>query len=54
MIKTEVYKHDSSSELNKYIERKLKRGYKLISCNTKDIFWSFSTYLNETTLVWKI
>ena len=54
MIKTETYKHDSSRELNNHIERQIRRGYKLVSCSTKDIFWTFSTFLKETTLVWKI
>ncbi len=53
MIKTEVYKHDGSRDLDKYIERKIKMGYTLISCSTKDIFWTFSNFLKESTLVWK-
>ena len=53
MIKTEIYKHDSSRELNNHIERQIRRGYKLVSCSTKDIFWTFSIFLKETTLVWK-
>ncbi len=54
MIKAEVYKHSDSYSLNKHIKRKIANGYKLISCSTRDIFWTFSTYLNETTLVWEI
>ncbi len=54
MIKTETYKHDSSRELNKFIERKIEKGYKLKSCSTRDIFWTFSLYLKESTLVWEI
>lgn len=53
MIETETYKHNSHRELNNRIERKMKDGYKLVSCSTRDIFWTFSTYLNESTLVWK-
>jgi hypothetical protein len=54
MKKTEIYKHDNSWELDKYIERRLDKGYQLVSCSTRDIFWSFSIYLRESTLVWKI
>jgi hypothetical protein len=54
MIKTETYKHDSSRQLNNHIERKIRDGYNLVSCSTKDIFWTFSIYLKESTLVWKI
>lgn len=54
MIRTETYKHDSSRELGKFIERKIAKGYKLQSCSTRDIFWTFSLYLKESTLVWKI
>jgi hypothetical protein len=53
MVKTETYKHDSYRELNNHIERQMKRDYKLVSCSTKDIFWTFSLYLKESTLVWK-
>jgi hypothetical protein len=54
MIKTETYKHNGSWELDKYIERRLNKGYELISCSTRDIFWTFSIYLKESTLVWEI
>ena len=54
MIRTETYKHDSSRELNKHIERKISKGYKLKSCSTRDIIWTFSLYLQESTLVWEI
>lgn len=54
MIKTETYKHNGSRELDSYIERRISKGYSLLSCSTRDIFWTFSTYLNESTLVWKI
>jgi hypothetical protein len=53
MIKTETYKHDSSRELDKHIERQISRGHKLVSCSTRDIFWTFSIFLKESTLVWK-
>jgi hypothetical protein len=53
MIKTETYKHDSSRELSKYIERRIAKGYRLLSFSTKDIFWTFSVYLQESTLVWE-
>ena len=53
MIKTEVYKHDSKYELEKHIQRKIGLGYKLLSCNTRDIIWSFSLYCYESTLVWE-
>jgi hypothetical protein len=53
MIITEKYKHDSHRDLDKHIKRKERRGYKLKSCKTRDIFWTFSIYLKESTLVWK-
>ena len=53
MIKTEIYKHNGSTELNNRIERKVKEGYKLLSCSTRSIFWTFSTFSKETTLVFK-
>lgn len=52
MIKTEVYKHDDFKALNNHIENKIKDGYKLISCSTKDIFRTFSLYLKESTIVY--
>lgn len=54
MIKTDVHKHDTIKELDKYIERKIRDGYELVSCSTKDIFWTFSLYSKESTLVWRI
>lgn len=53
MIKTKVYLHYAQWELDKYIEKYLDRGYTLLSCSTKDIFWSFSCYTKESTLVFK-
>ena len=53
MIRTETYKHNGSRELDKHIEREMEKGYKLVSCSTRDIFWTFSSFLKESTLVWK-
>ena len=38
MIKTEVYKHDGNYDLENHIKSKIRQGYKLLSCYTKDIF----------------
>lgn len=54
MKKTEIYKHDSIKQLDNHIERVLrKKDYKLLSCSTRDIFWTFSLFLKESTLVWE-
>ena len=53
MIKTEVYKHDGNYDLEKHIKSKIRQGYKLLSCSTKDIFWTFSLYNKKSTLVWE-
>ncbi len=53
MIKTEVYKHDGNYDLEGHIKSKIQQGYKLLSCSTKDIFWTFSLYNKESTLVWE-
>ncbi len=53
MIKTEVYKHDGNYDLENHIKSKIRQGYKLLSCYTKDIFWTFSLYNKESTLVWE-
>jgi hypothetical protein len=53
MIETEVYKHDGDYDLENHIESKIRQGYKLLSCSTRDTFWTFSLYNKESTLVWK-
>jgi hypothetical protein len=53
VIKTEVYKHDGNFALEKHIESKIRQGYKLLFCSTKNIFWTFSLYSKETTVVWE-
>lgn len=54
MVKVETYKHDSMSELENHIECGIDQGQKLVSCSTKDTFFSFSLYNKESTLVWEV
>ena len=54
MIRVEIFKHDSTGELERHIEAGIIEGKELISCYTKDIFWTFSPFLKETTITWKV
>ena len=55
MIETELYKYDYQHKLDEHIEYAIKYdNKKLLSCSIRSIFWSFSIFNYEATLVWEI